>query len=181
MSLELQLSRTLSRLPAAATEWNIEMALSILGIAIGAAGLISLWPSISTEPLPLPDPAQPFLVPFKVTNSGYLPIRDLRGHCYIDKLKVGDLNVENSVLSGWEADYLARGESMTMMVDLTDSQVGPAPAEADIAIVVDYKPLLIPFVCLRGISRFIGHHGDTWQWFQQTSAGLKQRIRASLQ
>lgn len=181
MSLELQLSHTLSRLPTAATQWNIETAVSILGIAIGAAGLVSLWPSISTQPLPLPDPAQPFLVPFKVTNSGYLPIKDLRGHCYIDKMTVGDLNVENSVLSGWEADYLARGESMTMMVDLVDSQVRAAPAEADIAIVVDYKPLLMPFVSLRGISRFAGHHGDTWQWFQQATAGLRKRIRASLQ
>lgn len=181
MSLELQLSQTLSRLPTATTEWNIETALSILGIAMGAAGLVSLWPSISTEPLPLPDPAQPFLVPFKVTNSGYLPIKDLRGHCYIDKIKVGDLNVENSVLSGWEADYLARGESMTMMVDLIDSQVPPAPAEADIAIVVDYKPLLMPFLSLRGVSRFVGHHGATWQWLRQTSAELKRRIRATLQ
>jgi hypothetical protein len=157
------------------------MALSILGIAIGAAGLVSLWPSISTEPLPLPDPAQPFLVPFKVTNSGYLPIKDLRGHCYIDKIRVGDLNVENSVLSGWEADYLARGESMTMMVDLIDFRIPAASAEADIAIVVDYKPLLMPFVCLRGICRFVGHHEATWQWFQQASAELKRRIRASLE
>ncbi len=69
---------------------------------------------------------------------------------------------------------------MTMMVDLIDSQVPQAPAEADIAIVVDYKPLLIPFVCLRGISRFVGHHEATWQWFQQANAELKRRIRASL-
>jgi hypothetical protein len=165
------------------TGWNAEMALGIAGLVIGIvglAGLISLWPSLSIEPLAPIDSKQPFSVPFKVTNSGYLPIKDLEPFCYVHSVKVGGHTFTANLMTNknWATAHLERGESITIVSNFIHSDV--MPAEADIAIAVDYKPWGMPFKTMRAVSRFVGHFGLTWQWFKQASKPIRQDVDKSI-
>jgi hypothetical protein len=47
------------------------------------------------------------------------------------------------------------------------------PAEADTAIVIDYRPWFAPFMKLRDHTRFVGHFQKDWQWLKQPSHEVK--------
>lgn len=61
----------------------MELALSILGLLLTVVGLIALWPSLTVSANEPMDPAQPFSVPFQITNASYLPLKDVRVYAYI--------------------------------------------------------------------------------------------------
>jgi len=180
----MQLAQTLANLPKEATmEWNAEMGIGIAGLLIalvGLAGLVSLWPSILVEPLPPIDAAQPFSVPFKITNSGFLPIKNLKPYCYLHWAKVAGNTFSANLSSNdrWNAEYLARGEAITIITNFIHSNI--LPSEADLAIVVDYNPFGVPFKTMRSVSRFVGQFGNTWQWLQQASRPIRADIHRSI-
>jgi hypothetical protein len=115
-------------------------------------------------------------VPFKITNTGLLAIRNVTICCYIHHVKVGPVTVKSSLIGqpDWSIEELGRGESKTIIGRLIQAPM--MPSEADIAIVIDYKAFGVPFATLRRAFRFIGQYGTTWQWLPQPSADIRADI-----
>ena len=147
----------------------MEMALAILGILLTAVGLIALMPSLTITPLAPTDPAQPFSVPFQITNTSFYPLNDVTVYGYMHRIQVGGLIAERNLMSNgnWNTKHLGRGESITIIPNFIHAPI--LPAEADIAIVVDYKMFVLPFIQKRHFARFVGNFGVNWQWLQQPS------------
>jgi hypothetical protein len=153
---------------------DLGLALTIVGVLLTTIGLVALWPSISVEACPPINPAQPFSVPFKITNAGYPPIEDLKVHCYLHRIQVGGVTVTSSLQrnANWSTPRLGRGESITIISQFIVAPV--LPAEADIAIVSDFKSKWLPFTKLRRYARFVGHFATpNWQWLRQPSHDVK--------
>jgi hypothetical protein len=172
-----QTGKIASTLPSRATGGKkMDLALTIAGVLLTAVGLIGLWPSLTVVPGAPFDPEQPFSVPFKITNSGYLPIRNLKTHCYVHRVSAGKLTAACNLLSdkSWNTAHLARSESITIITSFIDAP--RHPAEADLAIVLDHNAFGIPFINLRNIFRFVGRFRATWQWLQQPSSEIKGEV-----
>lgn len=122
---------------------NVGLGLTILGVLLG---LISLWPSLTVSVNTPTDPAQPFSVPFQITNASYIPLKDVKIYCYIHRVRIGGLTVKSSLLynNNWRAAELGRGESITIISKVIYAPI--LPAEADIVIVADYKVWGLPFI-----------------------------------
>lgn len=147
----------------------MELGLTILGILLAAVSLIALWPSLTVTPNAPINPMQPFSVPFQITNASYLPLKDARVYFYAHRVRVGGIVATSNLMTNqnWRADYLGRGESITIIARFIQAPI--LPAEADIVIVVDYKMWGMPFWQLRHFVRFVGNFGVNWQWLQQPS------------
>ena len=154
----------------------MEILMLVIGL-LGLAGLIAFRPLLEVSPSNPIDPRQPFSVPFKITNTGLLAIRDVTIYCYIHRVEVGPLMVTNCVVGqpDWNINKLDRGESKTIICRLV--QAPTMPSDADIAIVVDHKAFGVPFKVLRRVFRFIGQYGATWQWLPQPSADIQSSVR----
>ncbi len=145
----------------------------LLVTTIGLIGLVALWPSLRVSPQPPLDPAQPFSVPFQITNASYVPVCGVTVSCYAHRVKVGGMTMQSCLMSnrGWTATRLGRGESMTVIPNLVQAPV--LPGEADIVIAVNYGLVGVPFSKLRHFTRFVGHFGASWQWLQQPSKEIQ--------
>jgi hypothetical protein len=145
--------------------WNMPTVLSLILGGAGTLGLIALRPQISVSPLEPIEKSQPFSVPFSIDNSGYLSFYVENAFCYVDKVKLattghfegnGNLIVFNDLTStilepgGGEAPicYLVKGPIQ----------------EADIVVVIDYKPRSNFPHSFRTYRGFKGAYIDNWQW-----------------
>jgi hypothetical protein len=115
------------------------------------------------------DPAQPFSVPFQITNASYFPLRDVKIFCYAHRVKVGGMTITSclSTNQNWNARHLGRGESTTIITNFVHAPI--LPAEADIVIAAKYLVPAIPFARLWYFARFEGNFGTIWQWLRQPS------------
>ena len=150
--------------------------LTILGILLTVVGLIALRPQLTVSTSDGIEKSQPFSVPFKVTNTGLLAVKEVKIYCYVRALKVGTFTADRNLVGdkGWGAAELERGESKTIICRFVKGDV--VPKSADIAIVVDYHAFGIPFKKLRRFFRFVGEHENGWQWLAQPSEEIRAEV-----
>jgi hypothetical protein len=148
----------------------MELGLSILAVLLATISLIALWPSLEISAKEPIDHAQPFSVPFQITNTSYYPLKNIQTYVYAHRVLVGGITATSNLMKNdnWRADHLSKGESITIISNFIHAPM--LPAEADIVIAVDYKIVGIPFVQERCFTRFIGNFsGANWQWLKQPS------------
>jgi hypothetical protein len=102
--------------------------------------------------------------PFSVQNTGYLGFWVEDARCFATKVVIGNVVLNNV---GWDSvayqdHYLDRANSTTMFCKVTHGT--QIPSEADVEVVVDYKPWHSFPMKFRKIYRFVGRYGDRWEW-----------------
>lgn len=147
----------------------MELTLSVIGLLLTVVGLIALRPSLTVLPLLPVDPRQPFSVPFQITNTSFYRLRNVTVYGYMHRIRVGGLVAESNLQTGeqWKSVHLERGESITIITNFIHAPI--LPAEADIAIVVDYNAMTKG----RHFARFVGSFGANWQWLRQPSKDVQ--------
>jgi len=153
--------------------WHTILGL-ILGL-VGSLGVIQLRPQIVVLPQAPLRKAQPFSVPLRVDNSGYFSCPVEHIFVYVHRLKSRRVDFAKATVhqTNWNHFSLERAEGKTIMVKLADFAPDDVPSEADIAVVVDYRPFEhFPRSFLRYF-RFVGAYGDNWQWLKQPSADIQ--------
>jgi len=96
-------------------------------------------------------------------------------------MKIGNMSMQRNLIRNpkWDAPQLERGESITIITNFVKSDA--LPAQADIAIAVDYNPWGVPFKKFRSVTRFVGHFGDSgWQWLKQANRPIRDDLDASV-
>jgi hypothetical protein len=152
---------------------------AILGIAlgvVGALGVVELRPQLSVAPQEPIDKSQPFSVPFRIDNIGYLSFYVDRVFCYLNSVKSAHIKIDKGTLHDptWNRFGLDRGEPKTIICNL-QNQINPlgVPSAADIAIVIDYRPSEQFPKSFRRYFRFTGAYVDNWQWLAQPSSSIQ--------
>lgn len=153
--------------------WHTILGL-ILGLA-GSLGVIQLRPQIVVMPQAPLVKRQPFSVPFRVDNSGYFACPVDHVFVYVRRLKSRSTDLGQTTIheADWNHFLLERAEGKTIMVKLADFPPGDLPSEADIEVVVDYRPFEHFPASFRRYFRFEGAFGDNWQWLKQPSADIQ--------
>jgi hypothetical protein len=136
---------------------------------LAAVTLIPLWPQFTVFPQESLIKAEPFSAPFRIENTGFVPVHvdDV-----VHEAKLGPVNIARSSTrgAGWSDFRLKRGESKAIISNFANT----IPNSADLAVVIDYRPVaFVPFT-LRRYFRFVGAYGDNWQWLQQPSADIEE-------
>lgn len=114
------------------------------------------------EPLSRRDP---FSVPIKVVNDGWLPAYDLNIRCQIVRARIGgnffgDSGFVDDVVS---VQKLGHGRQHSELCGVM--RTGVPPTSAEIAVIVRYKVL---HVWPRKECRFFqGAAGDAWRWLER--------------
>jgi hypothetical protein len=165
----------------ATTFWTVP---TILGLVLAAAslitGLVFLRPQMTVSPQEPLERSQPFSVPFRITNAGYLALHITMVNCYFEHVEVGQLTEDQSDehSPSWDDRTLERQEPETVICYLVHAPT--PPKKADIAIVVDYHPYGIPFFTFRRYFRFVGEYIDNWQWLGQPSGPIQSNADAQI-
>jgi hypothetical protein len=162
--------------PGRTRNWTLP---TILGIALGilgAVGIVELLPQMYVSPQEPTEKSNPFSIPFRLANSGYLSFHVVTIHVYINRIVfMGTNTIGGSVGHLAECDNfsLGRGESQSLIVNLMRGLPTP-PSEADIVIVVDYDTILLPKS--RRYFRFVGAYVDNWQWLSMHSKEIESEV-----
>jgi len=159
--------------PAKIRIWSMPTVLGLILGVVGAMGIIELRPQVTVLPQEPIEKSQPFSVPFRIENSGYLSFYVDNVFCYASKIKVGSVNVERSTVHwrDWNNFELGRGESKTIVPNLVYAP--NFPSTADIAIVMDVRPFYRFPWSFRRYFRFTGAYVDNWQWLAQPVGPIK--------
>jgi hypothetical protein len=136
-------------------------------------GVIELRPQIAIVPQEPIEKSQPFSVPLRIENSGYFSFWLEHAFCYYHEVRVGPIHVSKgtSHTLEWNRHSIDRAEGETIVCNLARSP--SMPANADIAVVVDYRPWRIFPWTFRRCFRFTGMYVDNWQWTQQPSEPIQ--------
>jgi hypothetical protein len=116
--------------------------------------------------------AQPFSVPFRIDNTGYFSFFVDHVFLYVHKVKSGGLIINSATdhQPDWNCFVIDRAEARTIITKVANF----APNEADVAIVIDYRPFRhFPPWWSRRYFRFVGAYGDNWQWLKQPSEDIQ--------
>jgi len=131
--------------------------LALATLVGGAGAVLSMFSKINVSSSGALDPLSPFASPFVVLNDGYLPVKDLTFLCEIHKLVSqagGQISTENLLFK------YPQPLSSTLRASETTTMACPPPfqfasakspilkepiAYAEISIVVEYKPYLLPW------------------------------------
>jgi hypothetical protein len=126
-------------------------AITVLGLV---ATVLTLWPRVvvdSSEPV---DPKNPLSASFTVINTGYLPLRDVTVLLGVGRIVFGTGRLDPNVVPNfrsrlvrpeWQHHRLAMDERFAVTVgDLFRTDSTARVSAADIAVVVTYKPWLLP-------------------------------------
>jgi hypothetical protein len=164
---------------------------SILGLglsAIGAVGIIELRPQIAVSPQELTNKQLPFSAPFRIDNTGYFGFQVERVFFYIRALKAGPVLMRDYIQTqpSWNHKALERGEGETIVSNVLDTRI--PPEQADIAVVVEYKPWRWFPVTFRRYFRFEQSEGPhfespymgAWQWEKQPVSEIKADIEREI-
>jgi hypothetical protein len=157
--------------------WTASTVLSLILTAVGLVALVELWPQVEVFPQEEVAQAQPFLAPFRIHNSGYLPFTIKRALCYVDELKQTGATIsaslsqirglDGSVLDG---SVLERAGDATGFCRFSEGR----PEKVNMVLVVDYVSWGAP-VTSRAYVRFVGAYIDRWEWLKQpVSSDLKR-------
>ncbi len=170
--------RTRPKKKKAKTIWSLP---TVFGLVLTAVGLISLRPQITVSSQEQLTKGEMFSSPFRVENAGYLGFHIMQLTCYIHEIRYPlNMMFSNEVLVNEQPPdvFLERQESETIQCPYLSGQM-PTPERADVVIVVDYRPLLIPWT-FRRYFRFIGASGDTWQWLSEPASQVKNDVDNTL-
>jgi hypothetical protein len=127
---------------------------SLLGLAATAVGLVVLWPQPTIEPTNAPEPSNPFSEIFKIANTQFYPLEDVRIEAFPWCAKLGrgsdttpPTMCERGMSSSkreWNKRILAGGESYEIDVGNVLFATPPFLLYADISMKITYKPWIIP-------------------------------------
>jgi len=166
----MQAGRTPTPTPRMRT-WNTPTVLALILGAVGTLGIIELRPQMSVTPQDPVIKAEAFSAPFRIDNAGYFSFYVDHVFLYLNELKNGATSIGDSSSHEpeWNCFVLDRAESRTIITQFSNG----TPTKADIAIAIDYRPFrTFPFY-FRKYFRFIGAHGDSWQWLKQPSSDIQ--------
>jgi hypothetical protein len=145
----------------------------VLGI-LGALGAVELRPQLSVSPQEAIEKSQPFSVPFRIQNSGYLSFHVDQVVFYAAEITTRSLSIHDSGFASadWRDFDLDRGEQKTVVPKLVHAPT--MPSSADITAVVDIRPFKWFPLASRRYFRFIGAYVDNWQWLAQPSRPIQR-------
>jgi hypothetical protein len=167
--------------------WTI---LSIVLTAIGLIALIQLRPRLSASAIPVSVVGQELFSRFTVSNDGYVKITDVQMSCYIWKAVAQDItnnetgnNVHiNDALShpiSPPSQILLPNEGYTLPCAFGNIEMPTFQLKnADIAIVVYFRPWPLAWLRLRRLFRFTFNRAQdgTASWDKQPSSELEKRF-----
>jgi hypothetical protein len=153
---------------AGGKSWTLPV---ILGLALGVAGVVftayQLRPQMVVDHQEPLEANNPMSSPFSVQNTGYFSFWVEDAHCWALKVKVAGATITNG---SWDSvayhnHYLDRANSTTVFCKIVDAPT--LPTEADIQIVVRYKPWHFFPMTFDKVFRFVGRYGDHWEWTKE--------------
>jgi hypothetical protein len=150
----------------------------VWGVIAGVATLSSLyifWPDLKVSPDGLLDPKNPFTVMFKVENTGFVPVSNLRFYCDIDDLYVDYAEQLNFWLPPHQVRVLGKKQATTTPCTIQAKGV-QGEAHADFETVVVYSSW-VPRYHHQLRQRFVGTPGTdgTWHWLQQPAVDHRSK------
>lgn len=147
-------------------------------------GVIELRPQMLVSPQEPIEKGQPFSVPFRLDNTGYLSFYVADVFCYTQELSVGGLHIHanSSHNSDFDNVVLDRAEGGTVTCSYTYRGPISPDTVADMAIIIDYKPFrAFPFGTFRKYFRFTGRYVDNWQWTRKPSAEIEAEANEQIE
>ena len=116
-----------------------------LGTALGlVTAILTLFPWLSVEPAGLLDPANPYTVPFVLSNDGFIPLVNVKVTCWISGAGPSG-QIRNNKLSPHETiSYLSYRAKVSLgcfnMLSLKEITLD----WATFVIKIDYRPYILP-------------------------------------
>jgi hypothetical protein len=155
--------------------WTLPTVLGIILGVVGSLGVIELRPQMGVIPQDPLTKSQPFSVPFRIDNVGYFSFPVDHVFAYIHRVKASHITIDQGTYHepSWNRFDLDRGEGKTVIVKLINFASNEVPSEADIALIVDYRPFRFFPASFRRYFRFVGAYGDNWQWLKEPSADIQ--------
>ena len=143
--------------------------LAVWGVALTT--WVVFYPRLFVEPATPLDPNNPAYTPFVVHNQGYLAIHDVKFSCSMKYLKLpGDILVvglgdyTNRFSDPKQAaSVIAAGEKYSELLPLTGMEHNKIE-NADIAIVLSFKPIRWLPWRRKSLYRFVATQGKDRQW-----------------
>ena len=153
--------------PAKIKSWTPTTVLSLILGALGAVGIVAVWPQIGVSTQESLAKSKPFYTPFRIDNVGPFPIPVAHVYCYVRRIEANHQFSGSNVMqfTDWDGVTLRRGDGGVVICAL--STASPPNLLADVVIVVDYKPLPKLPCNFRKYFRFRGAYVDNWQWIRQ--------------
>jgi hypothetical protein len=156
--------------------------LTIVGLVLTTIGLVSLIqlrprPSVSSSPAA--DPSDWLTSRFTITNDGYLQLNDVYAACFVWKAQNTNgmlfTNDFSAIVSPGNLVLHPGSDGLTVPCeDKTRMTVGPY-LNADVAIVLSYRPWPFTFVTRRKLFRFVARpSGGNVIWDKQPSSPMEQ-------
>ena len=126
-----------------------------IALAAAVVGLLFLWPRVTVDPEGPVDPSNPRQISFKITNTGFIPLKNAQPALGLCEIWFGPPKnlperCEKSLGTRfrkpqWFVKTLARDESVKIRIDDLFNIQPPAEfGAADISIRVDFNPWIIP-------------------------------------
>jgi hypothetical protein len=136
-------------------------------------GIVELRPQVTVSPQEAIEKSQPFSVPFRIQNSGYLSFHVEHLFVYANEIKVGGSTFHKATFHepDWNNFDLGRAESRAIVCNLVHAPI--VPSTADIAFVMDIRPFYLFPHSFRRYFRFTGAYVDNWQWLAQPSQPIQ--------
>jgi len=120
----------------------------IIGILGGGALLLSIYasiPKVVVEPGLIISPHNPFNTSFKITNNGFLPVKDLDFEYFFKEMKIFNVKFRGGTFRPKDnlIPKLKAGESTTIFINENIIPKG-IPTSAEILIKIKFRLYLIP-------------------------------------
>jgi hypothetical protein len=154
--------------------WKILLGLiTLLATILGVVtAILSLVPKISVSALEAQDPAIPFPAPFSVSNDSPLGINKVKMSCILIHISdfTGHEFVTDAATTNFFPDisHMEPGEQATLPCVLPMKSMNPYVHDAEIAIVVNFRP---DYVWRRQEKRFLFYtlpqKDGILRWYQQ--------------
>lgn len=161
---------------------------TIIGLLIGLIGLlglVDLRSKMSVTPQEPIEKSQPFTVPFRIDNTGLLSFTVEHVYCYVGDAKSQSPNVKIDIgsfvigYSDWDNVTLESDGGGTLTCKILKVPNMQDLINADITIVIDYKPFGFP-ASYRKYYRFTGAYVDNWQWVRKPVDDIKKDVDAGI-
>lgn len=153
--------------------WILKVAGRFFVHGITLLGAVALFfdfsPKISVSPYTSIDPLDPFSAPFIIANDGYMPLNAVSATCLLKDVEFEDLKIANTEVADIRMDLatqMAPAEKLTVKCRFRENLgIATVLKKADILIIIDYRPWLLPTTGQRQF-RFEAAHllNDSWEW-----------------
>lgn len=129
-------------------------ALAVALLAGGTAAAVLLFPGVTVAPEAPFDPANPYPISFRIADSNFVPLSNVNAYLVICYVAAAPAPVPQRCQSsgktllfkaGWRDHSLAADQSFTITLDDFMRFTPPTKfGAADISIMVEYQPWLVP-------------------------------------